>query len=149
MRRSLRAKSESQARLPAVSGQGPGWGLGGSVENAVGEEKQGGRGCVCCPGSSACACHTPCLCTCLFHAASPACESSSARLKPCKPLPTVMPAEILMTGSVPAPWLLPPHPRFRRIPGVQCPADAEHTISGTRGGRAVSMSWGRVCKEHP
>ena len=55
---------------------------------------------------------TPCLCTCLFHAASPACESSSARLKPCKPLPTVMPAEILMTGSVPAPWLLPLIPAF-------------------------------------
>lgn len=31
------------------------------------------------PDSSACACHIPCLCTCLFHAASPACESSSAR----------------------------------------------------------------------
>lgn len=72
-------QSESQARLPVVSGQGPGWGLGGSVENAVGVQEEGGRGCVYHPNSSACACHIPCLCTCLFHAASPACESSSAR----------------------------------------------------------------------
>lgn len=111
----------------------------------VGKRKEGGV-CVCRPGSLACACHTRCLCTCLFHAASPVCESSSAWLKPCKPLPPAMPAELLTTGSMPAPW---PHARFRRIPGIQCPADAEHTILGTRGGEAVSISWGRACKEHP
>lgn len=40
MRRSLCAES----RHPEVSGQGPGWGLGGSVQNVVGGEEEGGRG---------------------------------------------------------------------------------------------------------
>ena len=70
-------------------------------------------------------------------------------LKPCTLLPPAMPAELFMTGSVPAPWLLPTHSGFRRIPGVQHPAEAKHTILGTRGGGAVSTSWGRACKKHP